>query len=313
MKTFLCALGAVGLLMGAARADLKWTETTSVGAAEGTESAGFAIKSTHYMNAEAGRTDTEAKIGPMAMTSREISLCPKKLSLSLLDSAKLYSEAPLADGGGMMSMPKMPAMGGMIGGMDAAPKAKGVKKTGTQTISFSLRDLGTEKILDIPTRHMALDSTVTSTGCAGTGTTKTKMEVWTANFPMPAPCLATTFDGTVKSVANIESDCDVKTTYKGNPTAAVSKLFGGFIMRMKVGMGQSSFTREVTMISRAKLAPDTFQVPADYRKVTPEEFDKARQSAMMKSLMGGGKAGGGDGDTPQIENPPLPVPMPDNN
>ncbi|BCM89166.1 hypothetical protein IAD21_01010 [Abditibacteriota bacterium] len=296
--SLLCAVGAICLLVGMAQADLKWTETMSMGngvAAPDDGMGGFSIQTTRYMNAEASRTDTTSKFGPITMLSRQIDRCPSKTTLMLLDDAKLYSEEPLQATSLMPSMPAMDGMPGMPGGGNANKP----RRTGTQTVAFKMRDLGTEKILDVDTHHYALDSTITSTGCAGNGTTKNSVEIWKADFPMPAPCMATTFEGTVKSTTRITSDCDVKTTIAGN-TEAASDVFNGFIMRLKFGMGQSTFTREVTMLSRAALEDNVFQVPADYRKVTPAELTKARQAAMMKAMMGGGDGG----DTPDVPDTP---------
>ena len=281
--SWMCALGAMAVVAGAARADLKWTETMSMGAEE--EGAGFSVLTTHYMNSGAGRTDTKTEMGPISMTSREVDLCPTKMSLSFLDDAKLYCEAPLGDGASMMSMPAMP-MGGVIGGvmgrMGGPPKPK---QTGTEKISYKVRDMGTEKILGMDTHHFAVDTSMTATGCAGNGTTKTSMEIWKANIPMPAPCLATTFDGTIKSSMAIDDSCDVKTTFVTDAKVA-RDAFDGFIMRLKFGTGKAVMTREVTMLSRAPVEASVFAIPAGYRKVTRAEFDKARQAAMMKAMTG---------------------------
>ncbi len=293
--SFLCALGATCLMIGAAQADLKWTETLSMGG-EGGDAGDFSVETTHYMNAEASRTDTKTKLGPVDLLSRQIDLCPTKKTLTLLDDPKLYSEEPLQMGSIMPTMPQMPTMGAVaMGGGDNGPK-----QSGTQTISYKLRDLGTEKILDVDTHHYALDTSTTSTGCAGNDTSKTSIEVWKANIPLPAPCLATTFEGTVKNMGHFTSSCDVKTTFVGD-TKVAGDVFSGLLMRLKVGQGQDAFTREVTMLSRAKLEDNVFQVPTDYRKVTPDELAKARQAAMMKAVMGGAN---GDGDTPDTPAAP---------
>jgi hypothetical protein len=43
----------------------------------------------------------------------------------------------------------------------------------------------------------------------------------------------------------------------------------------------------MTSLSQAKLGDELFAVPAGYKKVTPDEFDKQKQAAMMKAMMGG--------------------------
>lgn len=249
---------------------------------------GFSVQSTHYMNAEASRVDTKTQFGPMNMVTRQIDLCPTKKTLNFFDEGKLYSESTLFPAS---MMPGMPGPGGMpgMGGPGGRPGgSSGPKQTGMQTISFTFRDLGSEKILNIPTRHYALDMTMTASGCAGKGTNKIKMEAWTANFPMPAPCLApTSFEGAMKSLPMRQNNnCKVTMKINGN-TASASKAFGGFMMRMKFGLGQGTFTREVTQLSRLPIPASTFRPPAGYRKVSAAELDKARQSAMMQGMMGG--------------------------
>ncbi|RYX86755.1 hypothetical protein EON83_00820 [bacterium] len=299
--SFLCALGATCLIIGVAQADLKWTESMKIGGTTAQIPAGmnFSIQTTRYMNAEASRTDTTSNFGPMKMVTRQIDLCPTKKTLNFFDEGKLYSEEDLHIAA---MLPPMAGMGGPMGGMPGmggAPQGNKPKKTGTQTVSFNLRDLGTEKILDIDTHHYALDTSITSTGCAGNSTNKTSIEAWQADIPIPAPCLATTFEDTIKSSTRTPNDCDVKMVIEGDMTP-VTKVFNNFMMRMKLGMGGMTVTREVTMLSRAPVGDEIFAVPTDYRKVTDAELEKARQAAMMKSMMGGmgGMTGGGDDGTP---------------
>jgi hypothetical protein len=41
------------------------------------------------------------------------------------------------------------------------------------------------------------------------------------------------------------------------------------------------------MLSQAKLGDELFTIPADFKKVSPEEFQKAQSEAMVKAMQAG--------------------------
>ncbi len=292
MKTLhllLPALVCSGLACHDARADMQWTEVIKLDSGQPGGPANMAISTTKWAKKDAQRSETSMKLGPITMTNAEITRCDEGQTYQLLPDQKVYAVAPLTPGGGLM--PQMPSMGGRGGfpGMGGRPDAAKLDtpETGTSAIDTKLKDLGTEKIIGIDTKHYEVDMTVTSTGCAGTDTKSIVMETWVADIPTPVPCLALSPEDASKMAAHLKASCDVKTTFTGDVTG-MKQAFSGFLMKMKVSTGKGSgFTKEVTMLSRAELPDAPFSLGEDWKKVSDSEFQQAKQRAMMKSLMGG--------------------------
>ena len=277
------ALLCSGLACRGAHADMQWTEVMTVDSPQTAGNPGFGISTTKWAKKDAQRTETTMKMGPLNMVSAEITRCDEGQTYQILPDQKIYTAAPLSAVGAFMpAMPQYPGMGGR-GGRPAAPEAAG---TGTSNINTTLKDLGAEKIIGIDTEHYQLTMTTVSTGCAGNGTQTIQMETWVADIPAPVPCLAPTPEDASKAAAQIGSACDVKTTFSGDVTG-MKKVFGGFLMKMKVTSGKGSFTKEVTMLSRADQPDAPFALGADWKKVSDSEFQTAKRNAMIKSMMAG--------------------------
>jgi hypothetical protein len=292
MKRALLPLSVFSLctLAGAARADLNWTEVTNMGANRGQMS----MTTTKWAKKDAQRSETTIAVGPMKIVNVSIERCDEGKRYEIAPDLKMYTVQPLTGSGLAFGNP-MAGMGNpMAGMMGRAPRPDtGPKQSGTSDIEYNLQDLGTEKIADVDTHHYALSMKITSTGCAGNGTHEVKFETWVADIPMPAPCLAPSAEDAAKAASMVQSSCDVKTTFKGD-TTALSKAFSGLVMRWKMNMGQQGdMVREVTMLSRAEQPDDKFTVPADWKQVSPQEFQQAKARAMMQSMMGGMPGMGG--------------------
>ncbi len=265
-----------------ARADLKWTETVSIGNKKDVPTS----STTKWMNKNAQRTVTNMAMGPFKMVTNELALCETNQQYTIEDELKIYAEttfSPTAIG-----VPALPLMNIMGGGLMQPKAPTGPKKTGTQEISYSITEVGTEKIAGIDNKHYVMESTIVSTGCAGNGTQKTKMELWQASIELPAPCFKTNVESAAKatSKAPVQDNCEIKTTIKSSPDT-LNNIFNGLTMRMKFGEGESQMVKEVTMVSQAAIPDSEFALPTDYKKVTEAELNKARSAAMMKNIMGG--------------------------
>jgi hypothetical protein len=53
-----------------------------------------------------------------------------------------------------------------------------------------------------------------------------------------------------------------------------------------------SMTQEVTMLTRAKQDDNLFAIPAGYREVKAEEFQKLKSQAMIQKMLQGGSLPG---------------------
>jgi len=279
----------------AAHADLTWTEVTTMGGGRG----GFSMTTTNIATKDGKRTETIMKMGPMTMDNVDVDRCLENKHYVLAPDLKLYAES--GDAGAMPSMPGMGSRpGGMggppMGGMPGMPPAPvGPPQTGTDTVDAEVQDLGTEKVAGFDTEHYQVTMTTTTTGCSGNGTEKVQMETWVADIPMPAPCMTPDAEHFLKGnlhAARGNSPCDSKMTFTGN-VDAMRKAFGGLVMRMKMQIGdKGSFVKEVTMLSQAAVTTDPTAIPADWKEVSVQELDQAKQRAMMQAMMGGMGAGG---------------------
>lgn len=290
MKRVLLPLSVLSLcsLAGSARADLNWTETMNMGANRGQ----FSMSTTKWAKKDAQRSETTIAVGPMKIVNIEIERCDEGKKYQIAPDLKIYCVQPLTGSSLVFGNP-MAGMGGPMAGMMGRPVPQAPKQSGTSEIEYTLEDLGTEKVADVDTHHYGVSMKITSTGCAGNGTHEVKFETWVADIPMPAPCLAPSAEDAAKAASMVQPSCDVKTTFKGDVTA-LGKAFNGLIMRWKMNMGrQGDMIREVTMLSRAEQADDKFALAADWKEVSPQEFQQAKSRAMMQSMMGGMAGMGG--------------------
>lgn len=289
MKKWILVPAIAGMCVWAnpGHADMQWTEVIKMGGGQG-----MSISTTKWAKKDAERSETSMKMGPMEIKNVEITRCDKGQVYKILPGEKTYTVEPLAAGGGMMPalpMGGMPGMGmpGMgVPGAGASPGGGAQKGKGTVTIESTLRQLGNEKVAGIDCRHYEVTMKITTTGCAGSGSTTQKMETWMADIPYPVPCLAPTPESAAKAAAQVKPACDVTTQLVGD-TDAMAKAFSGFQMRMKMETGKGSFVKEVTMLSRAEQPDEPFAIPADWKQVSAGEFARTQQRAMMKAMMGG--------------------------
>jgi hypothetical protein len=281
LRLLLPVVSVLGVSSIEAQADLKWTETFRFGNKKSMPTS----STTKWMNNKAQRTITKMEMGPMKMNTHELAICGTNKQFVIDDDLKLYAETSFDPTG--LGMPNLPSMN-PAGGFSRPKAPSGPKKTGTVEISYKISQLGTEKIAGVNSRHYVMESTITSTGCAGKGTQKMKMELWQANIAMPAPCFKPNVEDAVKAMRKLssESNCEIKTIIK-TPPSAFKNISSGMTMRMKFGQGDSQFIKEVTSLSQAKIPTSQFALPAGYKKVSEAELNKARSNAMMKKMMGG--------------------------
>ncbi len=255
-----------------ANADIKYTTEMTM------EGVGDAMPKTVTLRAvkpNFERSEMRQTIGTYQMNHITIRECGKKQTIKIDPSLKIYSIVADGESGSDEVAP------------DGKPKKKGEPKTGHVAMSYKVQDLGEEMVAGFKTRHYMIDTEMTSTGCAGNGTTKMKQEIWVSDIRDANPCPA---DSSTTTMADAMSrtDCKITVETKGD-FDRFNEIYKGLILRQKTyNDGKVLMTTEVTMLSQAKFEDDTlFSVPADYKQVSDKEFQSAQTKAMMKAMMGG--------------------------
>jgi hypothetical protein len=261
----LCVL--IGLTSTLAHADLKYTtETEIAGMPAGVP------KSTmvRMVKPNLERIETVQKIGPASIQTVMLRDCKKNQSIQLDPQLKIYTVMPaLLDSNGRMST-----------------RGSGGASTGKMSITYAVKDLGSETIINRKTRHYSVAFTMQSSGCAGTGKISSKQEIWVSDVRGASPCK---FDrDMIPGMAAVtHRNCKIKVETKGD-AKKYGVIMDGLILRQKTYNGNTLLsTQEVTALSQSKLNDSLFKVPAGYKKVSPQEFQKLRSKAMLQGGMGG--------------------------
>ena len=272
------ALLASGALLGlgsGARADMKYTAESRMTGAE-TKSPSQVITTAVRKNQK--RVETLLNMGPVQRNTVTLTLCDKKQEITLDPQLKLYTVAPL---GQSQNQTK-----------DQATASAGTAGTATQQSTgkiistYSVQDLGEETVADIKTRHYRINNRIQSSGCAGDLDFTSKMEIWVADLREPSDCELTSYDPT-QAYSRGKNDCRITVEQRGD-AATFTRVFSGLIMRYRMYDETGNklvMTQEVTSLSRARLEDDAlFTVPAGFKQVSTEEFQKAQSEAMMKAM-----------------------------
>lgn len=292
---------AIGLALMAtsSRADLRYTTQMAFGEPGSERTVGQGSRTTTFVKNNDERVESVIAIGPIAMKSVTLILCQKKQVLQLDPELKIYTVSPLNA-----------APASLIGASNMAPGRSGPAtpkaKTGTGKIvmTYAVEDKGTEKVLNLDARHSIITIQTQSSGCAGNATTTMKMEVWTA--PIQTVNCPARFVGTDSSGASDAGDtdgCKVSYEFRGD-VEKMKEIFSGMIVQQKLYQDDRVvMTQTLREHSLAELDPALFTVPADFRKVSEDEFNSARQSAIQKRMISNiGKAR--EDDTPEDEETP---------
>jgi hypothetical protein len=270
MKNWLVVLGVLGV-GGMAHGDIKYaTETTIAGAPAGTPK----TVTLRAVKPNFERSETTQKFGPMETKTVSLRECGKKQTIQLAPDLKIYAVIP--DYG---------SEGDAGGGTGSTPGAN-KPTTGKMVMTYAVKDLGEETILNFKTRHYMIETEMVSSGCAGNGTTKLKQEIWVSDVRDANPCPN---ENSITSMSQAMSrrDCKIEVETKGD-FEKYTEIYKGLVLRQIMYNGDAPFmTIEVTMLSQAKLGDELFTIPADFKKVSPEEFQKAQSEAMVKAMQAG--------------------------
>ncbi|HEX8550450.1 MAG TPA: hypothetical protein VF681_02725 [Abditibacteriaceae bacterium] len=265
-------------LATAARADVKYTETTTT--------SGMPMRLTTYRKAGAERTEQSMKIGAATMNNISVSSCPDKKTYRLDPALKIYTSS---------------LIGGASGAADAKPAAKdnkpAAKTSGKMTITGNAKFLGVEEVAGRKARHYSIDQRIQSEGCAGNTDMTMKMEVWTADYEMPVFACRAGWQA-AQPVPSSAGGCAMTTEFKGDQKA-LNEAYRGLVVKRKTSFGETTMVSEITEFSEAKLDDALFQIPAGWTLVSDEEFDKRRQAAMMKAMTGSAPSPANNDDAPE--------------
>lgn len=263
---------AYGVLAGCgmARADIKYTQETTMA-----ENANYKAVVVRAVKPNFERYESLSDMGVFKTQDITIRECGKKQTTKIAPYLKIYTVVSDDEGA---------ATGGA--GSGAATQSAGKPTTGKMVMKYSVKDLGSEDVAGFKARHYVVEMEMTSSGCAGNGTTNHKYEYWVTDIRQPNPCQS---DATFNSVSEAMSrrDCKIEVVQQGDVQAYNEMNKGLVVKQIIYSNGKPMMTMTTTSLSQAKLGDELFTVPADYKKVTSEEFDKQKQAAMMKAMMGG--------------------------
>lgn len=274
MRKLLIAVGVLGM-SSLANADIKYTtETIAGGMPEGMPKTVMlrAVKP----NFE--RIETRQEIGAYQMKSISIRECGKKETIQLAPDLKLYAVVPDSNGAGAP---------GATAPTPQQPSA-GKPTTGKLVMTYSIKELGEETLINFKTRRYLIETQTQSSGCVGEGTAKFKQEIWVSDVRDANPCPQTDPHSASAIAQEMSRDgCKVEVEAKGD-FKRYAEIMSGLILRQKTYDGDKSLmTMEVTSLSQAKLDDELFTVPTDYKKVSTTELQKAQSEAMVKAMMAG--------------------------
>jgi hypothetical protein len=256
----LCGLGA------SAYADINYTSQTtfSMPGAESKTTMTRAVKP----NFE--RYEMVSEVGAYKQESVMIRECEKKQTIKLDSQLKIYAVVPDKDPGAAAVKSNKP------GDKTSAPA------TGKMVMTYDVKDLGAEDVAGFKARHYMVEIKSQRSGCAGDLAADQKYEIWSSEIREPVACP----NAPVPSLSEAMSHdgCKIEVVQQGD-----FKLYGeigkGLTLRQKIyNEGKVFMTTEVTSLSQAKLSDELFSIPAGYKKVSEEDFDKQRNEAMVKAM-----------------------------
>lgn len=262
-KVTAVAAVALAAFASTSHADLKYTQTTKSSVGMGGSSV------TQMIRPGAQRTETQINMGSMKMTYTTLLLCKPRQEYRIDDTAKVYTVIP--------SLAARSAAG-------KGSASAGKSGTGKMVMTYAVQSLGQEKVAGRSAAHYKVTTKMESSGCAGNSKTNMVTEYWVADIKGASACA---FDpASYTPYVPPAGGCKITFQTKGD-VAALRKIFSGLVVRMKMNMGSVVSTTEITSLSQAKLPDSLFKIPADYKKVSEQEFQKIQSQAMAHSMSNG--------------------------
>lgn len=285
------ALAATLLLPpSAARADVRYVSQMSFGdgtakPADGGDAGGPPtgmgmplMRTTTSVKDMNERVETEMNMGPMHSDTVTLTLCAKHQTIKMDPALKIYTVEPI--GVAQFSPPSTSRRRGMGTG-DAMPEG-GAPGVGHVTMTFTVQDLGPDKVADIDAHHYKISIRNQTSGCLGDHDTTFLMEEWIA--PIKAGLNCPERFAPTRTVPN-ENGCQITYDMKGD-FAQMRDLSGGMPVRTRFYEGDKAImTSELRDYSTAALDDSLFAPPADFKEVSEADFNQEQSDAMRKGMM----------------------------
>jgi len=229
-----------------ASADVRYTTKTGASSA--------AITTTTWVKGKRQRMETVTDMGSMKTKMVMLTQCDLHQSVTMDTDLKIYYATPFDLGGS---------------------KSEGGAGTGTITNTYTVKDLGTEKVAQLNAHHWMITTQTKATGCAGNSDTTSKVEIWTAQIPvLNCP----------ESASYSQPTCKIKFVENGD-VKGMRAAYNGMPVKMVTYQGsQQTSVMEFVDYSTDGLADSLFAPPADYKKVTAAEFQQQQQQKMMQQF-----------------------------
>jgi hypothetical protein len=268
-------------LVAGAHADIKYTQTMTMG---DNPDATPMIHTSHFVAPGKERNDTEMNMGNYHSKEAVITICQPEQTIHIDDALKIYA----IEDGTVSASAGMPPM---MGNHHESQEKSG---TGKIAINVKVTDLQPEKIAGWNTKHYMVEMHIQNSGCVGNGSSDMKMELWVADVKDAHGCKAHVDYG---AIIGRREGGHCKVTYETTGDyARLGAIWNGLVMRRKIydKDGKVTTIQEITSLSQAKLDDSVFTVPAGYTKLSIDDYNKQRQQAMMKAVMGGANGNAAD-------------------
>jgi len=253
-SSFFCLLSAGLSLTSVAHADLAYVQTTDL-AFGGMGGMGGAAKTNIKFFSKGVKQRTETSV--FGSNNITLSQCGSIASTQLDTKNRIYTVYP-----------KGPPM----------PKQRGGKPM-SMSMSVKVTNLGTASVNGQKAPHYKVDMAAKMNGRPMNITT----EIWSSTTPMPScPNMdKEVLQQVTKNLAMFRGS-DFKI---GGDIKALGSVYGKVPLRQKVFMrGQEFATINTTKLSTSSLPVSLFSVPAGYRKVSNDEFNRIQQHAMREKM-----------------------------
>lgn len=262
----LAVLALATTLLSPAYADVRYTKKVTMNQED---SEGMSMHTTTFLKNRRERIDTVMQAGPMKIQQSELTLCDLEKKARLDSDLKIYTSSSLR-----------PRLSEMRNPMEQENKRDAEIKsgTGTYTMTYTVKDLGTEKIANLNTRHFRIQVQMESTGCAGDSKNNIDREVWIADLPrLQCPVLDASGD------FSLENQCKIKVVQKGDVALYFEAMKSEPVKEILYLDGKPMMTTELTDYSSAALEDSIFSLDG-LKQVSDGEFQQQIQSKMMRQF-----------------------------
>ena len=245
LKRLMVAGCLLSLLSGVSGADVRYTLKIK------TPGTTVETAMTTWVKGKRERMETTTDMGTMKMTQINLTMCDKHQSAQLDTDLKIYMVTPFA----------------------GTTKDGGAAGKGQMIMTYTVKDLGKEKIGKIDAHHWIITTRSQGSGCIGTLDTTSKVEVWTAPIQVLNCPERTTYS---------QPNCHVTLVEKGD-VKGMRAAYSGMIVKMISYNGEAKTSEQVMSdYSTEALSDALFNIPADYKLVTAAEWQTQQQQKMMK-------------------------------